>query len=152
VSSSSNPSASSYSDVEADPTIAMHYLHLSARRGVPEADYEIAHELLWKSGELTEQHKKLAYAHTARALLGDVPLANGLMGKILEEGIGCKKNLVEAEEFYFRGRKEGDDWARSRSDYLLNQGVGVNGVEAGTYKKPTAAERKVAARNYQSVY
>lgn len=126
----------------------MHYLHLAARRGLPEADYEIAHELLWKSGELSKQHQRLAYAHTARALLGNVALANGLMGKILEEGIGCKVNLVEAEEFYFRGRKEGDEWARSRSDYLLNQGVGVSGGTSDTYKKPTVAERKVAAKSY----
>jgi TPR repeat protein len=135
-------------DAEMNSTLAMHYLHLAARRGLPQADYEIAHEMLFKGGDLSPQHQRLAYAHTARALLGNAPFANGLMGKILEEGIGCEVNLKEAGEYYFKGRQEGDEWARKRSDYLLNEAEGVSAGTPDTYKKPTHADQKGAARRY----
>ena len=144
-STTSSPVPTQTSDVDVQSTVAMHYLHLAARRCLPQADFEIAHELLFKSGELSRQHQRLAYAHTARALLGGVPFANGLMGKVLEDGIGCTKNLKEAEEFYFRGRQEGDDWARTRSDYLLNQELGLAAGTSDTYKKPSHTENKKAA-------
>lgn len=142
---SSSPPGSS-TDAEINPTLAMHYLHLAARRGLPQADYEIAHEMLFKSGELSPQYQRLAYAHTARALLGDAQFANGLMGKILEDGIGCKVNLKQAGEYYFKGRQEGDEWARKRLEYLLNEKEGVSAGTSDTYKKPTSADQKEAAR------
>jgi TPR repeat protein len=106
----------------------MHYLHLAARRGEPEADYAIAHDLFWDD-ERSRQNGGLAYVHARLARFGQVPQAFGLLGKAHEEGIGCKKNLVLAEKYYYEGGKKKDGWARARSDALRNQGIGVDGNE-----------------------
>ncbi|KAH8585766.1 hypothetical protein B0O99DRAFT_696149 [Bisporella sp. PMI_857] len=129
--SSFSAASAGMGDAEIDPTLAKHYLHLASRRGLPEADYEIAYDLLWDDNRLTKQHDRLAYSHATRALLGGVPQAYGLMGKAYEDGIGCKKNLDLAEKYYYEGRKKGDDWARARSDALRNQGIGLDGNEFG---------------------
>lgn len=115
--------------VEPDHTLAKHYLYLAARRGLPEADYEIARDLLFDSSKLFN-HERLAYLHAQLALFGGVPQAFGLMGKAHEEGIGCKKDLELAEKYYYDGRKRGDEWAQARSDALLNEGIGLHGNEA----------------------
>lgn len=114
-----------------DLTFARHYLHLAARRGIPRADYEIAHDLIFDSGGLATQYARTAYAHATRALIGGVPQAYGLMGKAHEEGIGCKQDKVLAEKYYFDGGTRGDSFARKRGDILRNQGIGVDGLEAG---------------------
>lgn len=125
------------SEMETNSTLARHYLHLAARRGLAEADYEIAREIVMSTDDtskLTKEHAYLAVAHASRALFDKVPLAYGIMGKIYEHGIGTKKNLEKAEKLYFEGGKKGDTWARKRSDELRNRGVGVSGTDA-LYKR-----------------
>jgi TPR repeat protein len=133
--SSASSSSAKVTDVEIDINLAMHYLHLAARRGLPMADYEIARDLFSNCDKdrdgVSKQHERLAYAHATRALLGSVPLAFGLMGKAYEEGIGCEKDLTLAEKYYYEGGKKGDGLARERSDALRNQGIGVDGNEFG---------------------
>lgn len=120
------------SDIDVDPRLARHYLHLAARRGLAEADYEIARDIVMNTptNKLSKEHARLACVHASRALFDKVSLAYGIMGKIHEEGIGTKKDLVKAEKLYFEGGKKGDTWARKRSDELRNKGVGVSGVDA----------------------
>lgn len=121
--------------MEIDPRLARHYLHLAARRGLPEADYEIARDMMLSNdAPLSKEHQRLAYAHATRALCGKVPLAYGIMGKIYEEGVGIKKDLVQAEKLYFEGGKRGDAWAREKSQELRDKGFGVDGGEWG-YKR-----------------
>ncbi|KAF2430875.1 hypothetical protein EJ08DRAFT_660546 [Tothia fuscella] len=136
-------------DTEIDVGLAMHYLHLAARRGQPEADYEIARNLFPSGGiggdrdDASKQYDRLAYTHATRALFGGVSLAFGLLGRAHEEGIGCKKDLTLAEKYYYDGGKRGDDWARGRSDALRNQGVGLDGNELSYVRGPGIAKPTV---------
>jgi TPR repeat protein len=131
--STTSTSSAGLADAEVNITLAMHYLHLAARRGLPEADYEIARDIFASCDRdrdgVSKQHERLAYAHATRALFGGVPLAFRLLGKAHEEGIGCKKDLRLAEKYYYDGGKRGDSSARERSDVLRNQGVGLDGNE-----------------------
>lgn len=129
--------ATASSDIETDPRLARHYLHLAARRGLAEADCEIARDIVMSTDDtskLLKEHTRLAVAHASRALFDKVSFAYGIMGKIHEDGIGTRRNLVKAEKLYFEGGKKGDTWARKRSDELRNRGVGVSGADA-IYKR-----------------
>ncbi|RDI83880.1 hypothetical protein Vi05172_g6392 [Venturia inaequalis] len=135
VSTSTTSMASS--NIETDPALARHYLHLAAQRGLAEADYEIARCIMMSTDDtskLSKEHARLAVTHASRALFDKVPLAYGIMGKIYEDGIGTRKNLEKAEKVYFEGGKKGDAWARKRSDELRSRGVGVGGTDA-IYKR-----------------
>jgi TPR repeat protein len=115
-------------DATINVKLAMHYIHLAARRGMSEANFEIAKDLFWTDGARSSRvDNTLAYAYAERACFNGVPRAYGLLGKAHEEGIGCKKDLDLAEEYYRKGGKEGDGWARAMSDALQSQGYGVNG-------------------------
>ncbi|TID23742.1 HCP-like protein [Venturia nashicola] len=125
------------SNLETDPTLARHYLYLAARRGLTEADYEIARDIIMSRhdpSKLSKADAQLAVIHASRALFDKVPLAYGIMGKIYEDGIGRKRDFEKAEKLYFEGGKKGDGWARKRSDELRNRGVGVAGADA-IYKR-----------------
>jgi TPR repeat protein len=121
-------SASSVDPMDADinPKLAMHYMHLAARRCMPEADFEIARDLIFTQGaRSSDLDDTLAYAHAERARFYGVPRAYGLLGKAHEEGIGCEKDLDLAEEYYREGGRKGDGWAGAMSEALQNRNYGI---------------------------
>jgi TPR repeat protein len=112
-------------DIVVDAPLAMHYLHLAARRGLPQADYEIANSLFWGGDEqLLRKYAKLAFMHARRAAKDGWGDAHALIGMAYESGIGVEKDNQAALAYYLKGASTGDKYAEMKAEGMKMRGFG----------------------------
>jgi Sel1 repeat len=116
--------------VTQDPGLALHYLQLAARRGMRDADYEIANSVFWGAspelasggpGHAEPGHGALgraAWVHARRAAEDGVRDAYALVAMGYERGIGVDKNERMAVTWYLRGASAGDRYAQKKLDSM----------------------------------
>jgi hypothetical protein len=106
-----------------DQPLSLHYLHLAARRGLAQADYEIANALFWGSPELLARYPRRAYAHARRAAEDEWAEAFALLGMAYEQAVGVDKDLKMACSWYLRGASAGDVYAERKVEVLKGRAV-----------------------------
>jgi hypothetical protein len=106
-----------------DQPLSLHYLHLAARRGLAQADYEIANALFWGSAQLLGRYPRRAYAHARRAAEDEWAEAFALLGMAYEQGVGVERDLKMACSWYLRGASAGDVYAERKVEVLRGRPV-----------------------------
>jgi hypothetical protein len=106
-----------------DHSLSLHYLHLAARRGLAQADFEIANTLFWGSPELLARYPKRAYAHARRAAKDEWSDAYALLGMAYEDGVGVDKDVKTACGWYLKGASKGDRYAERKVEILRGKPV-----------------------------
>jgi TPR repeat protein len=109
----------------------MHYLQLAARRGLADADYEIANSVFWGAASSAAELSaagggggeagalgRAAWVHARRAAEDGVRDAYALVAMGYEKGIGVEKSDRMAVAWYARGASAGDKYAEKKLDSL----------------------------------
>ncbi|KAF9935615.1 hypothetical protein BGZ75_007186 [Mortierella antarctica] len=104
-----------------DPRLSIHYYTLAAQQEHPEACFALAAWYLVGSQGILPQSDAEAYIWAKRAADKDLPKALYAMGYFTEVGIGPRKDMEEAIEWYKKASAAGDKRATERLE-----GVPVN--------------------------
>ncbi|KAF8978931.1 hypothetical protein BGZ46_006006 [Entomortierella lignicola] len=97
-----------------DPRLSIHYYTLAAQQEHPEACFALAAWYLVGSVGVLPQSDAEAYIWAKRAAEKDLPKALYAMGYFTEVGIGPRKDLDEAIEWYKKAALAGDKRATER--------------------------------------
>ncbi|MCJ1335019.1 hypothetical protein MMC09_000285 [Bachmanniomyces sp. S44760] len=99
-----------------DPALSLHYNHLAARQGEPEADMAISKWFLCGYDGVFRKSEELAFTYAARAANAGLPTAEFAMGYFHEIGISTPVNLKEARMWYSKAAEHGNKDAAARVD------------------------------------
>jgi len=134
-------------EIGSDVSLALHYLQLASRRGMPEADYEVANSIVWGVGtwpalataippinsEKPQQpavedenitkaklYAPQALTHSRLAAIAGIPDSYALVGIVYEIGVDgwVERSPSEALRYYLKGASKGDEFARKKSDMV----------------------------------
>ncbi|KAG0252387.1 hypothetical protein BG011_007003, partial [Mortierella polycephala] len=97
-----------------DPRLSIHYYTLAAQQEHPEACFALAAWYLVGSQGVLPQSDAEAYIWAKRAADKDLPKALYAMGYFTEVGIGPRKDMDEAIEWYKKASLAGDKRATER--------------------------------------
>ncbi|KAG0070102.1 hypothetical protein BGZ89_001410 [Linnemannia elongata] len=97
-----------------DPRLSIHYYTLAAQQEHPEACFALAAWYLVGSQGILPQSDAEAYIWAKRAAEKDLPKALYAMGYFTEVGIGPRKDMEEAIEWYKKASLAGDKRATER--------------------------------------
>ncbi|KAF9355809.1 hypothetical protein BGX26_006095 [Mortierella sp. AD094] len=97
-----------------DPRLSIHYYTLAAQQEHPEACFALAAWYLVGSPGILPQSDAEAYIWAKRAADKDLPKALYAMGYFTEVGIGPRKDMDEAIEWYKKAALAGDKRATER--------------------------------------
>jgi TPR repeat protein len=112
-------------EIAVDTPLAMHYLHLAAKRGLPQADFEIANSMIWGGDDkLLQKHGKFAFLHARRAAKDGWGEAYCLLGLAYENGIGVQKDVDAALNWYLKGASVGDKFAEKSAEKMKHRAFG----------------------------
>ncbi|KAF9183753.1 hypothetical protein BGZ51_003815 [Haplosporangium sp. Z 767] len=112
-----------------DPRLSIHYYTLAAQHEHPEACFALAAWYLVGSPGILPQSDAEAYIWAKRAADKDLPKALYSMGYFTEVGIGPRKDMDEAIEWYKKASAAGDKRATQRLE-----GVPVDASRKGSNK------------------
>ncbi|KAG0205387.1 hypothetical protein BGX28_003008 [Mortierella sp. GBA30] len=114
-----------------DPRLSIHYYTLAAQQEHPEACFALAAWYLVGSPGILPQSDAEAYIWAKRAADANLPKALYAMGYFTEVGIGPRKDMDQALEWYKKASDAGDKRATQR----LLEGVSADGKDANKDEK-----------------
>ncbi|KAF9956687.1 hypothetical protein BGZ72_002573 [Mortierella alpina] len=110
-----------------DPRLSIHYYTLAAQQEHPEACFALAAWYLVGSTGILPQSDAEAYIWAKRAADKDLPKALYAMGYFTEVGIGPRKDMDQAIEWYKKASDAGDKRATQRLEGVPVDASGKDG-------------------------
>jgi TPR repeat protein len=105
-----------------NPALSLHYNHLAARQGEPEAEMAISKWFLCGYEGIFEKNEALAFTYAQRAAQKEFPTAEFALGYFYEIGMYIRMDLGRAREWYQKAADHGNKDALARIESLqLNQ-------------------------------
>ncbi|CAI5758261.1 unnamed protein product [Candida verbasci] len=118
--------------VPQDANLSVHYYTQAALRGDPNAMLGLVGWYLVGSDPFLTKDENEAFEWAKRAALCNLPKAQFALANFYEKGIGCTKDLKEAQNWYIKAAENGDEKSMSR----INDKELIKKIQKDWKKKP----------------
>ncbi|KAJ5218091.1 uncharacterized protein N7498_000190 [Penicillium cinerascens] len=116
-----------------DPALSIHFYTTAAQSGHPLAMMALCAWYLVGAEPVLEKDENEAYEWAARAAATGLAKAQYAVGYFTEMGIGCRRDVLEANVFYVKAADQGDERAKHRIAAIRAAADGANPAMTGRH-------------------
>ncbi|KAF2459895.1 hypothetical protein BDY21DRAFT_275599, partial [Lineolata rhizophorae] len=111
-----------------DPALSVHFYNGAAQAGMPDAMMALCAWYMVGAEPVLEKDENEAYEWAKRAAELGLPKAEYAVGYFTEMGIGCRRDVLEANRWYVQAADHGDDRAKQRLAIIRAAASGDPGI------------------------
>ena len=111
-----------------DPALSVHFYTGAAQRGHPLAQFALCAWYLVGAEPVLDKDENEAYEWALKAAESGLPKAEYTVGYFTEMGIGCRRDVLEANQWYWRAAEKGDERAKERVAVIAAAARGADPV------------------------